>query len=221
VSRGCKLHKLGTLQHLQNIHVSGPNYRSCNLGVFLLGRAPVLSRLYLEHVSGMDSCDLRSIGQYLVSLEELTLMNCCLSRGLMDRVEERTAERKQIRLFTSLKKLNISSNISPSQFLMLSGHAVQLERLQTGLSCWVSTRLLSHLVRLNKLEKLTYLRIDYTSDLCAAALFLLLRTAKLLTTIVGAETWQDLDQRSCVELNCLFSDYQLPHHLVSFQSQIF
>ena len=39
------------------------------------------------------------------------------------------------------------------------------------------------------------LRIDYTSDLCAAALFLLLRTARSLAIVVGAETWQDLDPR--------------------------
>ncbi|XP_023326731.1 uncharacterized protein LOC111700143 [Eurytemora carolleeae] len=221
VSTRTKLHTLGRLENLTNLYISGSNYRQSNLSVCLMGRAGSLTSLHLEHVSGMDSCDLRTIGQYLLALEDLTIMNCCLSRGLMDRVEERTAEKKQLRLYTSLKSLNISSNISPSQFLLLTGHAGRLRNLQTGLSCWVSTRLLSHLVRLNPLSQLEFLRIDYTSDLCAAALFLVLRTATSLKNIVGTETWQDLDTRICGELNQMFQAHQLPHTLLSFQSQIF
>jgi hypothetical protein len=38
-------------------------------------------------------------------------------------------------------------------------------------------------------------RVDHTSDLCAAALFLLLRTATSLRSIIGTELWQDLDSR--------------------------
>jgi hypothetical protein len=38
-------------------------------------------------------------------------------------------------------------------------------------------------------------RVDHTSDLCAAALFLLLRTATSLRSIIGTELWQDLNSR--------------------------
>ena len=42
--------------------------RQSNLSVCLMGRAGSLTSLHLEHVSGMDSCDLRTIGQYLLAL---------------------------------------------------------------------------------------------------------------------------------------------------------
>ena len=41
---------------------------------------------------------------------------------------------------------------------MLTGHARGLKHLQTGNNCWITTRLLSHLVKLNNLSELKYLR---------------------------------------------------------------
>ena len=43
----------------------------------------------------------------------------------------------------------------------MTGHASKLSRLQTGVNCWVTTRLLSHLLKLNPLEQLKYLRYKY------------------------------------------------------------
>ena len=116
---------------------------------------------------------------------------------------------------------------SPSQFLVVTGHALQLESLHTGLSCWVSTRLLSHLlrwqifplnypnklflVRLNPLEHMRSLRIDNTADLSAPALFLLLQRATNLEEVIGTETWQELDLRTCADLTDLFDRHHLPH----------
>ena len=107
---------------------------------------------------------------------------------------------------------------------MVTGHALQLESLHTGLSCWVSTRLLSHLlrweiltsnhlnlVRLNPLEHMRSLRIDNTADLSAPALFLLLQRATNLEEVIGTETWQELDLRTCADLTDLFDRHHLPH----------
>ena len=48
------------------------------------------------------------------------------------------------------------------QFLVLTGHALNLTFLQTGVTCWITTRLLSHLVKLNSLSQLKYLRYSIT-----------------------------------------------------------
>ena len=42
-----------------------------------MGRAVSLTSLHLEHVSGMDSCDLRTIGQYLLALGKPLNANKC------------------------------------------------------------------------------------------------------------------------------------------------
>ena len=110
-------------------------------------------------------------------LECLTLSNCTIARSIFDPVVNAQSVEEgnnKPKLFNSLRKLVIRSNISPSQvshsriyllaiflcfqFLVLTGHAYSLESLHTGISCWVSTRLLSHLLQLNSLHNLQTLR---------------------------------------------------------------
>ena len=96
----------------------------------------------------------------------------------------------------------------------MTGHASQLASLVTGVNCWITTRLLSHLLKLNGLANLKYLRwkknnsrsitnvwqsplasMHYTKDLSATVLFLVLKKASRLERIVGAESWHDMDPR--------------------------
>ena len=65
--------------------------------------------------------------------------------------------------------------------------------------------------RLNPLEHMRSLRIDNTADLSAPALFLLLQRATNLEEVIGTETWQDLDLRTCADLTDLFDRHHLPH----------
>ena len=67
--------------------------------------------------------------------------------------------------------------------------------LQTGINCWVTTRLLSHLVKLNSLSRLSFLRIDNTKDLSINVLFLILMKARHLKKIVGVESWKNMDEK--------------------------
>ena len=55
------------------------------------------------------------------------------------------------------------------------------------------------------------LRIDNTADLSAPALFLLLQRATNLEEVIGTETWQELDLRTCADLTDLFDRHHLPH----------
>ena len=66
-------------------------------------------------------------------------------------------------------------------------------------------------VRLNPLEHMRSLRIDNTADLSAPALFLLLQRATNLEEVIGTETWQELDLRTCADLTDLFDRHHLPH----------
>jgi len=217
-----KLQKLCYLLSLTSLSVSGVNYRQSRLVVAMLALAQKLQSLSFDHVNGLDTGDLRTIGQDCTKLQWLTLSNCTVSSNLFDHADDvqPTGEgNTKHKLFHSLRNLVISSNISPSQFLVITGHAYNLETLHTGISCWVSTRLLSHLFKLNSMEKLLTLRFDHTADLSAPALFLILRKATNLRTIVGTETWQEMDIRTCNDLTDLFDRQHLPHKLVPFHSQ--
>lgn len=200
-----KLHRLGNLRCLTTLSMSGVNYRQSKLGVAMLALAPQIQKLSFDHINGLDTKDMRSIGQYCTKLADLTLSNCTIARSISDPlVNIQSAEdgNQKPKLFNSLCNLVIGSNISPSQFLVITGHAYKLQSLHTGMSCWVSTRLLSHLLKLNSLEYLKFLRIDHTVDLSGPALFLLLRKATSLETIIGTETWQELDIRSEGWIHC-------------------
>jgi len=54
--------------------------------------------------------------------------------GLTTRVEERSAEKKQVRLFTSLRFLSINSNISPSQVSINSSISVGHVSINSNIS---------------------------------------------------------------------------------------
>ena len=91
--------------------------------------------------------------------------------------------------------------------LLLGLHSPPLSPPQVGIL--TSNHL--NLVRLNPLEHMRSLRIDNTADLSAPALFLLLQRATNLEEVIGTETWQELDLRTCADLTDLFDRHHLPH----------
>jgi len=144
------------------------------------------------------------------------MSNCTIDATILHNSESD----KKVRYFPNLSKLIISSNITHSQFLVLTGHALNLTFLQTGVTCWITTRLLSHLVKLNSLRQLEYLRMDYTKDLSANVLFLILKKASNLQIIVGAETWPGLNKSICEEMNSLFEVRNLCHNLKFYDEKL-
>merc|ERR1719232_1792002 len=177
----------------------------------MMGVASRLRTLTMDHVYGWDTTDLRSIGQYCGQLESFTVSNCT-----MDNRNAPSDQEKRVRYFPTLRKLTVSSNVSHSQFLVMTGHASQLSHLQTGVNCWVTTRLLSALLKLNSLEQLKFLRIDCTKNLCPTVLLLLLKNAKSLESLIGVETWQKMDPSICEKMNVIFEKKNLPHRLISY-----
>ena len=70
-----KLHRLGNLRSLTSLSMSGMNYRQSRMGVALVALAPQLQKLCFDHVNGLDTGDIRSIGQHckvLGKLEEVS-----------------------------------------------------------------------------------------------------------------------------------------------------
>ena len=121
-----KLQCLSNLISLTSLSMSGVNYKQSRLVVAMLALSLKLQSLYLEHVNGLDTGDLRTIGQdctalgmlsppllcpVKTTLECLTLSNCTVTSSTQD-PPQYTARTK---LFHSLRTLVISSNISPSQ----------------------------------------------------------------------------------------------------------
>jgi len=206
-----KLHILGSLLNLSELELADLNYRQSRLDLAIMGLSSRLRNLALDHVYGWDTTDLRAVGQYCSQLESFTVSNCTIDNRNVPSEQE-----KKVRYFPTLRKLTVSSNVSHSQFLVMTGHASQLSHLQTGVNCWVTTRLLSHLLKLNSLEQLKYLRIDCTKNLCPTVLFLLLKNAKSLQYLIGVETWQKMDPSICDKMNLIFEKKNLPHRLNSF-----
>ena len=100
----------------------------------MLALAPQIQKLSFDHINGLDTKDMRSIGQYFTKLgkfdhyyifqliiptsADLTLSNCTIARSISDPlVNIQSAEdgNQKPKLFNSLCNLVISSNISPSQ----------------------------------------------------------------------------------------------------------
>ena len=69
-----KLHRLGNLLSLTSLTLSGMNYRQSRLGVAMMALAPQLQNLSFDHVNGLDTADLRSLGQYCKHLGKIIKM---------------------------------------------------------------------------------------------------------------------------------------------------
>ena len=63
-----KLQKLCNLLSLTSLSVSGVNYRQSRLVVAMMALAPKLRHLSFDHINGMDTGDLRCIGQDCINL---------------------------------------------------------------------------------------------------------------------------------------------------------
>ena len=117
INQSYRLHRLGSLVALSNLSVSGVHYRQSRLGVALLALSPRLTRLSLDHLNGLDTGDLRTIGQHCQALRDLRLSHCTVARSIHDPPVHPVAEAAgeggapRIRLFRALKHLVISSNI--------------------------------------------------------------------------------------------------------------
>ena len=117
INQSYRLHRLGSLTSLSNLSVSGVHYRQSRLGVALLALSPRLTRLSLDHLNGLDTGDLRTIGQHCQALRGLRLSHCTVARSIHDPPVHPVAEAvgeggaPRIRLFRALKHLIISSNI--------------------------------------------------------------------------------------------------------------
>ena len=203
-----RLGGLGGLIHLTHLALAGLSYERAGLAVALPALAPQLLSLHLQvggsditdckavqHVSGWNTADLRNIGRLCARLQELRLTECAVGRSSSGE-QAGQAVAGLTRLYPALTSLTVCSAVSPSQLLVLAGHASRLASLRTGPNCWLSARLLSRLIALNPLAELKRLQVDRPADLALPALFALLTTATRLETVVGVEHWDGLDTQS-------------------------